>query len=300
VLWVASLARADTVSLALEAPAGCADRTSIERRALALSGTSDSPVHIEARAYIEAREDGSFRLRLHLLTGDRKSQRVLDARDCASLGEAAAWLIALAIDPDLSAQEQPPSEVQPARKAEQAASAAAVPPRAQAPHTLRWRAGVTAGLVNHGVVGAQGQLGAFAGLGKRWSYSELALSHVFARSRFLAEGGTARFSGQTLTLAQCAELGATLRVAPCIGAVGERTVGSARLVEGRERTVYWLQGAALLKLFYVPRAPLELSVQGFLTAPVTGRPRFHVEGLGAVAQASFISYGMSLAVGTRY
>jgi hypothetical protein len=304
VLSVASPARGDALTLSLDAPDGCPDRASVERRALSLSAGNEGPVHIEAHARIEERADGGFRLLLELLTEAHRGERILEAHDCASLGEAAAWFIALAIDPDLATRQPPPPEPRPTAepaRAPVAPRAARVPPPAQATHGAWWRAGIAGGFVSHGVVGAQGQLSAFAGLGKRWSYSELSLAQLFERSRVLTEGAAARFSGQALTLAQCAEAALGLHVAPCIGLIGERTVGIARyIVEGREKTVYWLQGAAVLKLFYVPRAPLELSVQGFAAVPITGRPRFKVEGLGTIAQASFVSYGMCAGIGARY
>lgn len=118
---VTAVARAEEppplpLELAWEAPAGCPDAASVTARVEAiLRGPPAAPVAVVARGKVE-RAGATFRLALTLRTGDLEETRAIDAGSCAALAEAAAVVVALAIDPskeDASPEPAAPPEPPP-------------------------------------------------------------------------------------------------------------------------------------------------------------------------------------------
>ncbi|MFY0540734.1 hypothetical protein [Nannocystis pusilla] len=84
--------------LSWQAAPECPRAAEIEARVTALLGGSPGGPQLRVRAAVERTGD---EWRLHLLArrGGASQRRVLRHRDCATLGEATALLVALAVDP---------------------------------------------------------------------------------------------------------------------------------------------------------------------------------------------------------
>ncbi|WP_437895781.1 hypothetical protein [Sorangium sp. So ce124] len=109
-------ARADTavnaggVELDWSAPGECADRgrvlAEIEQR-LGRSSAANGEPPLKARAVVSRNERGSWDLRLTTTLGETTRSRELHGETCAELADAAALIIALAIDPDAASRGTP-------------------------------------------------------------------------------------------------------------------------------------------------------------------------------------------------
>ncbi|WP_437991013.1 hypothetical protein [Sorangium sp. So ce145] len=161
-------ANADGVALDWVAPGECADRgrvlAEIEQRLGRPAGASGEPP-LKARAVVSRNVRGSWDLRLTMTLGETARSRELHGETCAELADAAALIIALAIDPDAAsrgaAQADPDAGAAPdaaagaeqgagaepeadaapdARTAAEAPPAASPPPDASAPAAPERRA----------------------------------------------------------------------------------------------------------------------------------------------------------------
>jgi hypothetical protein len=263
--WVASAANAQAVVLDWSAPAGCPDARAMRAsvaRLLALSQASGTGV----RATGEVKRQGArWVLRLSMTVGGQPATRTLSATDCASLSETAAWLVAIAVDPELpqSAAEPPttqdsstpassnstssnpdssnpdsskPDSSKPASDArdEQAAGEAS---NDAAEHDsdaaagdgppATWRVGIFGGAFAAGLAGFSPSIGARLSLEVSALSTELSLAHHFERSLVLSTpaGAESHFSGQELALAGCYAWGSELRVGPCVVLSAARVQG---------------------------------------------------------------------------
>ncbi|WP_437546157.1 hypothetical protein WME97_41515 [Sorangium sp. So ce367] len=116
---VAGDARADTaasaggVELDWIAPGECADRgrvlAEIEQR-LGRSSEANGEPPLKARAVVSRNGRGSWDLRLSTTLGETTRSRELHGETCAELADAAALIIALAIDPDAASRGTPTAE----------------------------------------------------------------------------------------------------------------------------------------------------------------------------------------------
>lgn len=118
---------AEPLSLAWTAPAGCPSREDVltEARRL-LGGSIESDTAIAAHADIALAAPSDYRLRIAIDLGPGERAREVHAPTCAELGDAAALLLALAIDPAAVAGA-------PAGSSLHADTAAPPPPPAPAP-----------------------------------------------------------------------------------------------------------------------------------------------------------------------
>lgn len=93
------------LALAWSAPADCPSRDTVvaEVRRL-LGGKIDNPRNVSARAAISHRE--SYHLHLTLMVEGSERARDVEAPTCAALGDTAALIVALAIDPNAGAGEE--------------------------------------------------------------------------------------------------------------------------------------------------------------------------------------------------
>lgn len=87
---------------AWEVPSACPSGAELERRIGALLGTPSTEWPIQVMGAIRREREG-FRLDMVARRGSARQQRTLWHRECALLGEAAALLVALAIDPSAAA-----------------------------------------------------------------------------------------------------------------------------------------------------------------------------------------------------
>lgn len=107
----------DALELSWSAPPGCPSREALigEIRRL-LGGSIENPGGVSARAEITARRAGDYRITLALRSDQGERMRDVQAPTCAELADAAALIIALAIDPsavagapEASPMQAPPS-----------------------------------------------------------------------------------------------------------------------------------------------------------------------------------------------
>lgn len=168
-----------------------------------------------------------------------------------------------------------------------------------APHAFR--AGLLGGLHGSGLPGPVGSLGARVGLLVGRIYGELAAVHLFSRDALLTNGGRVAFSGQLLRVRGCYEWGERVRIAPCAGLTGRRSVGEAKAIAqpGSEQT-FWLVAGLALQVAYTVRNPFEVIIDAGADMPLSARPRFEVPGYGEVATGNFVSGHTTLGLGVRY
>ncbi|XYH98526.1 hypothetical protein ACMHYB_01820 [Sorangium sp. So ce1128] len=109
----ATAASASGVELDWIAPGECADRgrvlAEIEQRLGRPSAENGEPP-LKARAVVSRNERGSWDLRLTTTFGETTRSRELHGETCAELADAAALIIALAIDPDAASRGIPEAE----------------------------------------------------------------------------------------------------------------------------------------------------------------------------------------------
>jgi hypothetical protein len=286
---------------------------------------------VRARAVVQ-RKGKSYRLELSIEAEDQRAQRTLESTSCKSVADAAAWFIAMALDP---------SSAQAPRVAEQGSSGAAPgvdeqgprenagesgavrvelasplagraqpPPRpaatrgslsfAPALGPTWWRAGVHGGVWSVGLPAPQASVGARAGVGLGVLYTELSADWMFERSRALAEDASASFTTQQLAVSACALWGQRVRAGPCALASMLRSEGRAPGAEQpKQPSALW--GSAGLSVqvgWQLPRW-VELMVDAGVQLPISPRPEFSIDGLGRVAVASPFSVYARLGVGLR-
>jgi len=124
---------------------------------------------VRAEAYIARLADGRYQLALKLQGKDLAAERSLSAAGCEAATQAAALLIAMAIDPSLSTRRgtaalQPPPSPTPDTKAEEPKKATAPPPE-PAPESATTQPEQHASPVIGVGLGALADLGALPGLG---------------------------------------------------------------------------------------------------------------------------------------
>ena len=132
-------ARDDTyIALAWDArDASCPDAAYVEAEvARLLAGTPRSAAPIDARADVTRSDRGAFRVRVVTRGKSGETARTIDAESCRAAADAAAFVLALAIDPAAVARAAPvvPAPATGAPPSEPATSAtAATPPSTSAP-----------------------------------------------------------------------------------------------------------------------------------------------------------------------
>jgi hypothetical protein len=308
------------LDLAWQAPSACPDAAAMQARVgrmLAGSVARADAIHADGR--IEQHGD-RWRLSLALDVGGHHATRQLEDSDCASLSETAAWLVSVAIDPNVAAPEglesgvpeaappqseptgedatapQQPSAQTPPAMPEQASesSAAALPLR------LRVRLGLFGGGLAAGFAGLAASAGAEAGVELGWFSAALFGAHHFERSHDLdAPGTSVDFSSLELGLVACAEWGDTLRAGPCLVVSGLRTAASTEgVAQGRDDSFVWGTAGASLAARYRFWDPLELWLDAGLWLPISSRPRFFVESLGTAGEAA--AYGGRFRLGIAW
>lgn len=103
---VSASVRAQVGSLHWSAPSGCPESAAVRARIAALLAHSAvSGDGLRVRGRVARQPDGRYRLVLSLREREHSAQRTLVARECTSLAHAAAWLVAVALDPSVRAPE---------------------------------------------------------------------------------------------------------------------------------------------------------------------------------------------------
>lgn len=262
-------------------------------------------------------DDGRWSLRLELDQREHHALRELQADDCVSLSEAAAWLVSVAIDPRLppSAASSPTAAAlpgkQPAAPSAEPAAASAAGVTAAAPvaeaapsesglHPA-WRVGIFTGAFFAGFAGPAGSLGVQLALDLQRLSVVLSGAHHFERTRSLGvPGASAELSGQELSVAGCHQWGDAWRLGPCGFVSGHRTHGRTHGVTvERSDQLYWAALGATLAFAYRISPLFELGAEAGLSVPISARPRFEVTTLGSVGEAAVLAGRLRLGINLR-
>ena len=311
----------DAQWLAWQVPDDCPTSEVVQARVeRLLAHGAGRPAKFRAKARVSKRSR-RFVMELELSLHGRTVKRSLNAADCASVSDAAAWLIALAADPalppdaaDTLAEPEPVTAVSAAQPTEPAATAepAPPPPAAAQPATppvaatrpasppqehgfepWRVRAGGFAGVLQLGLAGVAPSVGARAGVEHGSLILDASVAFQLARTRPLEPRGSASFSSQEFALNACYAWGAVMRVGVCGHAALLWVHGHADGIESPADASGWSgrAGLSLLGTWHVA-APLELWLEPRISGPVSARPEFDVEGRGAVAEGSWLVWAL--------
>jgi hypothetical protein len=107
VLWVAATARGDeggTVNLAWSAPSGCPAREDVLAQVARLTGEARSRQPWHAIAAVERAPEGGFALHVTMELDGHREERDLRATSCTQLADAAAVVLAVAVDGTLPSE----------------------------------------------------------------------------------------------------------------------------------------------------------------------------------------------------
>lgn len=282
--------------LAWEAPAECSARSEVVAKIEELVGSAfDAPraQGIQARGRV-VRTPGSWVLELSLTTSSGTEQRILQTKTCAALVEAAAVVIAIAIDPAVMG----PPATPPAPAASAEPSPPPVPPPSDEPARSETHADTGSGL--GGYVRAVGGISAgplpavapVAGLGvglrRPWLRVELMALHGFAQDA-QSPWGVGRIQQWSVIARACA-LPAVGRFefplcgGPELGVMSGRGRG---VTEARVGRALW--GALNLSpgIVFRPTPRVGLGVQVDVVVPWS-RPGFAIDGGGEVHRANAV------------
>jgi hypothetical protein len=313
-LWT-SASRAQDVDVRFTGPASCPDSGAVTARVERL--LADSPGRRAAQVSAVARvrrQRGGYALTLRIEADGSTARRTLREANCEVLAEAAAWLIAVAANPEVQttgpapepvpvappAQAEPPAP-EPTPAAQPAAAPAPKPPApASSPEPSQPRrprerpgsaVGLMTGLWSDGLGGVHPSLGVHGGLAIGPFLAELRFLHAFARSESLpGTGGDARYASQAFTLAGCALFGSRVKAGPCLELSAVRSAGSSDAVlNSPGGGVFWANaGAGALVTGRLWRR-LELGAALALALPLSARPEFAVNGASAATQSSYLT-----------
>jgi hypothetical protein len=289
-------------------------RARIERL---LSQSRSAVREISAQARVERRAD-RYWLSLQLQLDGRRARRELSDASCDSLSDVAAWLVAVAIDPQLPAPatldagSTPAAQVASPQPTAAAAAATATTTASTANDAERplardapagparapeYRIGVLGGLFAAGLAGPTGSLGVNASVVLDQFAFQLIALHHFARTLTpAAMSGRYQFASQELGLASCLHWGERLQLGPCVGLSGLRTHAEALgIAHPRPATFLW--GIAVLSFAadYALLGPVRLRMDAGIWTPFTPRPRYAVSGVvGSVAEAAQVGGAIRL------
>lgn len=311
---------AQPLAIPWSAPAQCPSQEDFVRSVGALTDADRAAsAQVVARGTVVAR-GARFVLRLSVQVGKRNGVRTLEADTCDSLAQVAAWLIAVAVDPERAplapvaatatsdgseapAVRAPPPAPTPLpgagveAKSEPNPSASRV--RSRTPAELWYRVGLFTGVWAAGLPSPQASLGLRLGLGMGRGYLELRGAHMFSRSADAASGEL-QASSQELGITGCLDFGARLRGGPCAVLSGLRTHASTRGISApAEDTIWWASAGLAAHLSWLVRAPWELHAEAGAALPISPRPRFLVEGEAPVLVAHPVSAYGQLGVSLR-
>jgi hypothetical protein len=326
-------ASAQPLELRWQAPDECPDRAQLQAKVDRLLGRSYATFDWLADARV-ARKGERWTLKLDLQHGGRHAARTLQADDCVTLSDAAAWLIAVAIDPSVSSPAptaaassaatseaagaagvsevpvadngkpaQPPvagSEVRASDPIASSENAAKQPPLQSddAGTTPVLGAGAFMGISAAGLGGPAASLGAQAQLRLGWLWFGLLVGHDFERSRNLPLGLASHFSSQEYGLQFCLQWGGAVRFGPCLALSVRSATASTSANQGKDGSAVWATLDPRAQLTYDLFTQLELFVNAGLLLPFTARPQFEVVQFGLPVNVGHVAkYGGSVRLG---
>jgi hypothetical protein len=323
------MASAQTLTLEWKAPPACPDGESVRARAQAMLAKSAAKAQeVRAQGVVLAKS-GTHLLTLRMQIDERTVSKKLEAHDCEVLGDTAAWLIAVAIDPNVapppprasagSAQgsdaangaqktsESPEaSETEgkptpaPGTKPEEPSKPPEPPRPARKPLPLGYAAELWGGVWVPGLAGPMASLGGRLSLDVQQLRVGLRYLHRFARQEDLAQGASSEYRADELAALACFIFtwGQRIQAGPYAALTGQRLSARARgITEAQDATRLWLG----LEVGAEARIRIWRFVDGLAQlgagVPLTARPVFQVTGLEGESGVNFFSVSASLGVG---
>jgi hypothetical protein len=305
--------------LSWEAPVGCPQLAEVRARIDAIAG---STVKRETRLQAQARvtkEDGRFHLKLVVREGELSGERNITSDSCGDLAGATAVALGLMLRsatplsesalsgadaPDAASKTEP---AEPAPRAAQKSTEAAVEPKNPAPSTPHpWRALVRAPVLvaDFGPL-PDPNVGFALGAGARyeeWRFlltGQVWLNQTVHGGADLPDyGARVRRQTATLTLGRAFRLG-RFELAPCLALALERITarGSGDGVVVSDAQTLWLAGGAVFQGSLAMSKTLALFADVGARVEMS-RPVIAIEGLGDVRQLRPI--GLTSAVGLEW
>jgi hypothetical protein len=140
------------------------------------------------------------------------------------------------------------------------------------------------GIFAGGGVGPQGTLGLATGLSFGPFHTQAGLWGLLPAERNVANAGHVQLWSLALRLSECALWGQRVQVGPCAGLALLRTSGHSQdFGHDVHRVVLWGALEIGLRALWRVANSFELGLAGGIGTPITPRPRFTVDGAGAVA-----------------
>jgi hypothetical protein len=270
------------------APAGCPDQAEVVREVERFLRQPLAEARVPETS-IEGRVSSlgaSYRLVLDFSTRGVRRQRQLEHDDCAKLTEAAALVMAMAIDPErmkLAETDSPLPQASALPPPAPSSAPPVEPVRSAESRAVVWSARVT-GLAQAGALpgigpGIRGTLALeplpslrFEGGGGYW----------FATSESLVRGARADFRMWSAVVRACSVHDVRWELGLCAGPEVGQMTGTGQGLQARTTATDWW-GAFMIGLWGGPGLGRRLDlVVGIEAGASLVRPRFGVEGLGQV------------------
>lgn len=312
------------VQLRWVAPEGCPSEAYVRERteALLVRGLDD-PGHpaLAVVVTVERRASG-WRASLELTTPAGRRVRVLGARSCEALADAAALLLALTIDPTARPGEEGPSAApvdrpvtgislaMPEKLPSSPITATVAPPtrlqsgeRGSPPaRRLRGFLGAAFSVQAGGAPGAA--LGGVGTGGLRWRHMSVVVLASLAASpvaREIAPGSSLRARHGWAALAACGHVVRGRFELPVCGGwfAGAVRAEATGLSASRVLRLPWTGGYLGVGVRYMLHALVGVTLDAHALIPVV-RPSFVVEGLGVVHRAAYVAAGGQLGLEIRF
>ena len=311
----------DMPALQWTAPAACPDVEHMRQRVAVWLRVEPElapgkTANVQASGVVRETQAGSYTLLLTVTEAGASGTRTLVGKDCQQLGETAAFLIAVAIDPNA----QPPAEGvasepavdMPAAPSEPAKTVAPVPPPPPSPgkerESSRWslHAAGVAGLWNAALPRLTADFGGSVGFGYGILLAELRGSSALPRRQDIgSQGGGVRSRSESYGLAACALWGARFRGGPCTSLSLHVTHAHSEVkMPAPDSHVVWsalgLSAQGVVELVREGPLALELFGEAGGSAAISPRPSFHLDGPMDALTGSRLAYSAWLGLRFRW
>lgn len=283
-------------------PAECPSRSDVEaqvRRTLGASNRPRKKISVEGRA---SRRRQGYRVTLHTRVAETDGERILDGDTCTEVADAAALVIALAIDPDALAPPPEPAlpPLRPSPPATPPARPAPSPsPReAPAPWFVGAGVGATMGSVPSPATSFVARVGWTDGRVRLVAYATTSLE----TERVIAPDVGGSFAATTFGVRGCGGIlrAGALALWGCAGIELDRVTGRGFGVDrpGRAVGTWAAPTLAVLPTWNVSRH-LAVLLEGAVATPLS-RPRFRLDDVGEVFRPGGLTAQVDVAVELRF
>jgi hypothetical protein len=297
------------LELSYEAPEPCPPASALTSAVTRLVGSNETGSRsLKAKITVERDTRGEFTLALVTQLAGITGERVLHARSCDSVVDAAAVTLALILNPDIDTSSKPePTNPSAPPATKQTPPTPATPPIAQAPlHNTEPKGdpvhllGASAVGLHFGVMPNPGPdltLGIGVGYG-RWSM--LALGSYALPQTVHVAGSTsagAHLWHGTFTGLGCWSTSAVApRVGACLGAAYTRVQGrGVNVTYIKDGSTAWVSPAASVFADFRLSARTALRFSGLVMHPLN-RPDAHLDNLGTVQRPSTLTADLQAGV----